>query len=356
MLSTTRPIQREYNATVNRMGWSMFLFIGLFYALNIPAELFAMEAEAYIHPVIGPLLTILSGVISTVAYMTPFIGAGIFFLILSKKAPTQRMRLELTLPPIFPLLILAGLAVITVGSYLNSFFCSLIGYTTTQDTTVLPDYSNPANVIRYMTTAIAPAFAEEFLFRGVYYTNLRPYGRTQAVLISALLFSLMHMNLAQIIYTFMAGIVMAMMYELTASIWCCILFHLLNNELAVIAEILYYGKLGEACYDGLVLMDVLEVVLGSIAIILLFVFRARRRRHGAGRCGDRHHRLGRRRKALREGREVPPVAGEPTICDHSASRLSSRRALMTPGMIVFTSVVMGFLALALISTLLGKIG
>ena len=348
MLSTSCQSQREYGRTVSRMGWSMLLFIGLFYALNIPSELFSLYVSNLTDSATASVLTVVSGVLSTLAYMAPFIGTGLFYLFLSRKTVTQRMRLEVTMPPRFPLLILTGLAVITVGAYVNAAFCELIGYTTPDDPTVLPDYSGPVNVINYMTTAIAPAFAEELLFRGVYYTNLRPYGRTQAVLISALLFALMHQNPAQIIYTFMAGMVMAMMYELTGSIWCSILFHLLNNEMAVLSEILIYGKFGENASMGFFLLDIVTVVLGIAALILLYVFGFEKKKDPREKRIQRGH----KRRLLTQKREVPPVQGETTIRDRAAGPLSSLRALLTPGMMTFSITVVTLMMLSWLSYLI----
>jgi membrane protease YdiL (CAAX protease family) len=347
MLSPTYPAQKEYSRAINRMGWSMMLFIGLLYAFNIPAEMLAMHTETVADPVRSAVLTVVSGVLSTLAYMAPFIGAGVFYLFLSRKTVTQRMRLELTMPPRFPLLILAGLGVITLGSYLNAAFCALIGFSETDEILITGNFSNPANVVNYMTSAIAPAFAEEFLFRGVYYTNLRPYGRTQAVLISALLFALMHQNPAQILYTFMAGVVMAMMYELTGSIWCGILFHLLNNEIAVISEILVYGKYGEAAIPFLQVLDGLTVLLGLASILILYLLRDGKPQRNWGW-------LGRGRRRLLCSREVPPAEGEARIRDRSAASLSSWRALTTPGMIVFTSVSSGIMLFLWLSVLIAN--
>lgn len=341
MLSISCQSQREYSRTVSRMGWSMLLFIGLFYALNIPAELLSLHVSSLAESYKASVLTAVSGVLSTVAYMTPFIGTGLFYLFLSRKSVTQRMRLEVTMPPRFPLLILAGLAVITVGAYANAVFCDLIGFSTPEDPTALPDLSAPANVISYMTTAIAPAFAEEVLFRGVYYTNLRPYGRTQAVLISALLFALMHQNLAQIIYTFMAGVVMAMMYELTGSIWCSILFHLLNNEMAVISQILIYGKYGESAYTGFGLLDIVTVVLGIAALVFLYIYGFEKKKAPREKGTERRP----KRSILTQKREVPPAEGEATIRDRAVGALASVRALLTPGMITFTVTVVTLMML-----------
>ena len=173
-------------------------------------------------------------------------------------------------------MILAGLALITAGSYINGIFCDLIGFSIPEDTTVTGKYDNASSVILYMSTAIAPAFAEEFLFRGVFYTNLRPYGRTQAVLISSLLFALMHQNIEQLFYTFVAGIAMALMYELTGSIWCSVIYHLINNELAVLFEIMIYGKVGDDAYFAMLIWDIIIYVLGIAATILLIFYHKKR--------------------------------------------------------------------------------
>ena len=122
-----------------------------------------------------------------------------------------------------------------------------------------------------MTVSLAPAFAEEFLFRGVFYNELRPYGRTQAILISATLFALMHQNIAQIFYTFAAGIAMAIMYEATGSIWCSVFFHMVNNELSVISGVLY-GRYGDAVAPYITMFEAVYCIIGAISIVILIFY------------------------------------------------------------------------------------
>ena len=80
------------------------------------------------------------------------------------------------------------------------------------------------------TMAIMPAFCEEIAFRGVIYGGYRRSVRpAAAMIISGLLFGLMHMNLNQFGYAFVMGIAVAMLVEATGSIYSSILFHFIIN-------------------------------------------------------------------------------------------------------------------------------
>lgn len=270
MLSKATPQASAYRRTMNLMGWSLLIFLGLFTDLNLLDQMLFAELLT------GKVGTAISGLISSAVYMAPFIVGGAMFYVFNKKTPTVPIRYGLKLPATTPLLILAGLSMITAAAYVNSWLCTLIGYEIPPEMMAPQGYDDPATVIMYMTTALAPAFAEEFLFRGVIYGNLRPFGKTQAILISSILFALMHQNIGQFFYTFVGGIAMALMYELTGTLWCSILFHLFNNELAVITEVLYYGKYGEAVEPLLMLWDAIVLILGSVAILFLIVYYTRK--------------------------------------------------------------------------------
>ncbi len=93
-------------------------------------------------------------------------------------------------------------------------------------------------VIFCIIIAIAPAFLEEFTFRGVILGRLKKYNKTVALLASSILFSVMHLNLQQIPFAFFAGLLMGYIYLRTQSIWSVIIIHGANNLLAF-AETLF---------------------------------------------------------------------------------------------------------------------
>ena len=320
MLSPNQPSSAAYRRALNLIGWSLVIFLGLFSTITTMDQLIFAEILQ------GTVGISLQGVISATCYMAPFIVGGAMYYIFNKTTPTQPIRYGLKLPAVTPLLILAGLAVITASAYINSWLCDLIGYEIPLELISPQDYSDPSVVIMYMTTALAPAFAEEFLFRGVIYGNLRPFGKTQAILISSVLFALMHQNIGQFFYTFVGGVAMAIMYELTGSIWCSILYHMFNNELAVLTEVLYYGKFGDAVEPLLMLWDTIVLVLGSISILIL-IFYYKRKASEAKSVTD---------PSVLGGQGTENIA----VYDTSVDRGTVIRGLKAPGMIVFAALAL----------------
>jgi uncharacterized protein len=86
---------------------------------------------------------------------------------------------------------------------------------------------------------IAPVL-EEMLFRGVILRGfLRRYSRTFAILWSAALFGIAHLNLYQMMTALTIGIVSGWLYERCRSLWPCILLHASYNTFITA----YYGWL-----------------------------------------------------------------------------------------------------------------
>ncbi|MEG1934655.1 MAG: type II CAAX endopeptidase family protein, partial [Rikenellaceae bacterium] len=89
-----------------------------------------------------------------------------------------------------------------------------------------------------LTVFIAPVF-EELVFRGVVLNDVRrSFGSFTAVVVSALLFSVVHLNMAQMLPAFLAGIVFGYVYIASGSIWAVIFLHLLNNALSYLLYII----------------------------------------------------------------------------------------------------------------------
>ena len=90
-------------------------------------------------------------------------------------------------------------------------------------------------LINLVTVAVIPGFCEEFLLRGNAANAYRSTGRIRAaVLLSSLMFGLLHENATQFFYAFVIGIVLGLLFMVTDSIWPGILVHFLNNALSVV--------------------------------------------------------------------------------------------------------------------------
>lgn len=87
-----------------------------------------------------------------------------------------------------------------------------------------------------------------------------------AIIISALLFGLMHANIRQTLYTFVGGIVLAILAIKTRSILPAMIIHFTNNAVAVYLEHAYYngwigGNLESFLESNFLLAAALWVVL-----------------------------------------------------------------------------------------------
>ena len=84
---------------------------------------------------------------------------------------------------------------------------------------------------------LAPV-CEETVFRGILYTGFRKKGTPmQAVLWTAILFGLFHMNLNQMVYATALGVAFGLLREATGNIWAGIIGHISLNSYNVL---LYY--------------------------------------------------------------------------------------------------------------------
>ena len=86
-------------------------------------------------------------------------------------------------------------------------------------------------------TVILAPIVEELIFRGLIFNRIKGYlGFWAAAVISAAIFGIYHLNLAQGIYAFIFGILFCLIYRRFESLWSCIFMHAAANLLSVILE------------------------------------------------------------------------------------------------------------------------
>ncbi len=175
------------------------------------------------------------------------------------------------------LVIPAGVAIIFCMAQANSTLLELLGVTGAGSAYPTPDPTLPPDqaVLLYMAVAVVPAFCEEFLFRGLALTQLLPYGKTAAVVGSALLFGLMHANPAQMLYATVAGLVLGLVAVESGSIWAGVMIHLVNNMLSVLDEV-FWNRLQYP--DGFYLQRLIELTVVALGLISLAVLIGKRDR------------------------------------------------------------------------------
>jgi membrane protease YdiL (CAAX protease family) len=100
---------------------------------------------------------------------------------------------------------------------------------------LLPEQLTSLEILAMLFLAgVAAPFGEELLFRGVFYKMLRErWGIWPGVLISSLVFGMIHGDLAVGLTAFLLGILLALVFEYSRSLWTSILVHALNNSIKI---------------------------------------------------------------------------------------------------------------------------
>ncbi len=91
----------------------------------------------------------------------------------------------------------------------------------------------PFPVMLFMIGIFAP-FSEEFIFRGIIFRGYKNSGSVlQAVIWSAILFGVMHLNFNQAAYAIAMGIMCALIVEASGSLWASVIVHMVFNTPSV---------------------------------------------------------------------------------------------------------------------------
>ena len=113
-------------------------------------------------------------------------------------------------------------------------------------TTIMNVNSFPAFVRTFVLFAIVPGIGEELFFRGVLMRFARKRSRNMVfpILFSAAVFAGVHANVYGMLSIFTAGIFLAIIYNLTGSIWCGVLGHMFFNGLQIILSYIGHSYTG----------------------------------------------------------------------------------------------------------------
>jgi uncharacterized protein len=134
-------------------------------------------------------------------------------------------------------------------------------------------------IVSILLVGIIPAFVEEMLFRGVILSGFRGnYSMRKAIIISSLLFGIVHLNPWQFISAFIIGVFSAWICIKAKSIVLSIYIHLFNNLLAVLSlkfrDIITIKGFNSAVYEQTfqpLWFDAIGIVFTVAGIILIML-------------------------------------------------------------------------------------
>ena len=130
----------------------------------------------------------------------------------------------------------------------------------------------------FMVAAL-PAIGEEFVFRGLFQRLFREWlGNIHtAILLSAILFSALHMQFFGFLPRLALGILFGYLFYYSGSLWVPVFAHFLNNGAAVVVEYLSQSGMLHGNYEDFgATHNVLLIVLSGLSVLLLFFWLHRR--------------------------------------------------------------------------------
>ncbi len=140
--------------------------------------------------------------------------------------------------------------IVTIGSFINMIIMAVVSAIkgsgsgiSLENATAIAPVGNPLwlDVIIYLYICLLGPVLEELIFRGVLLEGLRKYGNTFGIVMSSVLFGLMHQNFSQCFPAICMGLVWAYMAVKFNSLIPSTLLHIINNSLSALLLILMDG-------------------------------------------------------------------------------------------------------------------
>lgn len=230
--------KREIKRLGNGIGLPLSLFVlgSTFLGLILSSVIMLIiGVSKYYELASNPnFLYVVSGALSIILFTVPFtITSGFIGAKWNELIAFGKPKKNATLP-----IVMLGMGACALANFATSIFSAFINMVFgIVPQTSMPEYGTGvvSFVLMFLCVGLLPALVEEFAFRGVVLGALRRYfGDGASILISAVLFGLIHGNLQQIPFAFCVGIVLGYATIYTGSIIPAMLIHALNNSLSVV--------------------------------------------------------------------------------------------------------------------------
>lgn len=173
---------------------------------------------------------IFTTILSPISFILVFLFISLKSKVNIKAVKTEKMNFV----SVLTIIVISFACLFLISPIINVYdsFLTSIGV---KEQTLPISLDSPLKLIYLIfSLGILAPISEEFVFRGIIFNGLKEKGLKNAVLISSLLFMLMHLSLHQTIYQFLLGIVLAMIYYYTQNIFASILVHFINNTFVLL--------------------------------------------------------------------------------------------------------------------------
>lgn len=262
--------KKEARKIFSTIGWLYALFLVLSTAVQ---WLIALALKAAGVQSLSPDLAVILSICSMYIFSFPV------FLILCRKIPVSK-SIEKKTWSIGALVVcfMIALSAIYIGNIVGQLFMYLVSLITKKrminDVQVLLQEIHPLTIF-LLTVLIAPVM-EELMFRKILIDRTIQYGQGVSIVVSGVLFGLVHGNFYQFFYACALGMIFAYLYTKTGRIKYPIMFHMIINFLGSIVP-LYLLKFTKrmTIIGTLVMATYGMMIIGVLitGIILLICYR-----------------------------------------------------------------------------------
>lgn len=225
----------EYKKTVSAVALGLLLHTAL--ADLSPALKYAMET-LFLHIGLkegGNGIYAANAVIGIIIYVAIFLIPTLFIFRYAP-APTARISFDLRFPKGFAYLLPLTVGCITAAGHFTGAITEMLNRLGVGFKSYAPELPDNAVgiLLLFISSAAVPAVTEELLFRKAVLERFSHYGNGFAIILSAVLFALMHANPTQMLYAFAGGLLMGYVTLECGSIIPAVLIHFANNALSLI--------------------------------------------------------------------------------------------------------------------------
>lgn len=172
---------------------------------------------------------------------------------------------------------LIGIIVYILNVFVAAFFNSILmafGYTFSSSTSS-GSYPFWLFIVNLIMTAFLPAVCEETAHRGMLLKSMSTMGAKKAIIISALLFGLLHLNIEQFFYATIIGLYLGYISILCDTIYPAMIVHFMNNAIGVVMSYAVSNKVPlNAMFSWIDYSLANNPLIGLVFVIALIVLLA----------------------------------------------------------------------------------
>lgn len=189
--------------------------------------------------------------------------ASIFVLAYCEKNDNTVEKNKISIKEKFKIIFISIFMIFAVQAIFTTLIYPAIGldYNITDTFTTNENSNIISKIVLVLAIAVTPAIFEELFFRKAMIDYMSQYGTKIAWILSSLFFGIIHMNLSQALFAFVAGLIFGGIYLYTKDIKLTMLIHFINNGIGALGMILPEF--------GLVMVTLVLILFCVIGLVLL---------------------------------------------------------------------------------------